>query len=573
MRIVLLATAIVVALGAMAPAAVVAADRPVPRVVLIVGPSGAATDRYRSEARAAADVAREFTSDVTEIYSPNATWPVVRDALQGASLVIYMGHGNGWPSPYRDELYPPTQNGFGLNPKPGGGDDAHQYFGEDRIAKDVELASHAVVLLHHLCYASGLSEPGLPEGTLDMAKQRVDNFAAGFIAAGADAVIAEAYSSPSRYVTAILGGHRSVDAIWRSAPNANDHVLSFESGRSRGYLAQMDPASEDSGFERSIVLKRGLVSADVLAGASGAPRGPFVADPLLPSLVQTGIALRTPTLAGPTLAGSTLRLRIPYAIADRGRLPESIAASLRWEAVDRPAVAPTTDLPATFHLVTAESPGAVVEPTTFKMVSTKLGVRVKLPDLPGTYRLTVTLHDDTGLAFDAATQALLPALLVRVTGEVDGAVLAPAATTVVPGTDATTLAVRVINLGTSPWGRETVPAPLGRPVARRVTAILVGHVVSLSPGAKPIADLRMRLPAGLAPRATAALTVDLSALTEAGDYLVLLDVEIPDQGSLTALGLAPTIVRVHVEAPLPPADPDAAPTEPDAAPTEQPSPG
>jgi hypothetical protein len=77
----------------------------------------------------------------------------------------------------------------------------------------------------------------------------------------------------------------------------------------------------------------------------------------------------------------------------------------------------------------------------------------------------------------------------------------------------------------------------------------------------------MRLPAGLAPRATAALTVDLSALTEAGDYLVLLDVEIPDQGSLTALGLAPTIVRVHVEAPLPPADPEAAPTEPDAAPT------
>jgi len=40
----------------------------VPKVVLIVGPSGAATDRYRSEARAAASVARRYTLDVTEIY-------------------------------------------------------------------------------------------------------------------------------------------------------------------------------------------------------------------------------------------------------------------------------------------------------------------------------------------------------------------------------------------------------------------------------------------------------------------------------------------------------------------------
>ena len=101
----------------------------VPKVVLIVGPSGAATDRYRSEARAAASVARRYTLDVTEIYSPNATWPAVKDALQGASVVVYMGHGNGWPSPYRNTLYPPSQNGFGLNPTAGSGDTAHQYDG------------------------------------------------------------------------------------------------------------------------------------------------------------------------------------------------------------------------------------------------------------------------------------------------------------------------------------------------------------------------------------------------------------------------------------------------------------
>ena len=74
----------------------------VAKVVVVVGPSGGATNRYRAEARAAAALARKYTPDVTEIYSPNATWPAVSKALQGASLVIYMGHGNGWPSQYRD---------------------------------------------------------------------------------------------------------------------------------------------------------------------------------------------------------------------------------------------------------------------------------------------------------------------------------------------------------------------------------------------------------------------------------------------------------------------------------------
>ena len=51
-------------------------------------------------------IARHYTPDVTELYSPNATWPAVKDALKGASLVVYMGHGNGWPSRYRDDLLP-----------------------------------------------------------------------------------------------------------------------------------------------------------------------------------------------------------------------------------------------------------------------------------------------------------------------------------------------------------------------------------------------------------------------------------------------------------------------------------
>ena len=272
-----LSAAIVVALlavGLFAPASFAASatnTKAVPKVVFVVGPAGAATNGYRSQARAAAAIARKYTPDVVELYSPNATWPAVREALQGASLVVYMGHGNGWPSKYRDSLFPPTQDGFGLNPKAGGDDYTHQYFGEASVGGQVELARNAIVLLNHLCYASGNSEPGLPEGSLIQAKQRVDNYAAGFIRAGAAAVIAEAWSSPSYFVKTILSGNRSIQNAWSNAPSANRNRLAFKSERSAGYVAQMDTESATSGFTRSVVMKTGLASRDVLAGAAGSP--------------------------------------------------------------------------------------------------------------------------------------------------------------------------------------------------------------------------------------------------------------------------------------------------------------
>src|SRR5688500_11352348 len=342
--IAVLASLLIAGLVAPAVAAAPAQSGAVPKVVVVVGPSGAATNRYRTEARAAAALARKYTTDVTEIYSPNATWPAVRKALQGASLVIYMGHGNGWPSKYRDSLYPPTQNGFGLNPSPGGNDSTHQYFGEALIARDVNLAKNAVVLLNHLCYASGNSEPGVAEGTLSMARQRVDNFAAGFVKAGAAAVIAEAYSSPNHMVRTVLGGNRSIESGWRRAPSANGHAFAFESSRSSGYLAQMDPERTSSGFSRSIVLKKGLVSADVLRNARGsrsntsaAPEASAAAAALTPSLAGTGIQIGVPNYQGSTAAGGRINYRIPFKIADRDDLPKKLQASARWDLIE-PAV-------------------------------------------------------------------------------------------------------------------------------------------------------------------------------------------------------------------------------------------
>ena len=37
----------------------------------------------------------------SKVYSPYATWSAVKAALQGANIVVYLGHGNGFPNPYR----------------------------------------------------------------------------------------------------------------------------------------------------------------------------------------------------------------------------------------------------------------------------------------------------------------------------------------------------------------------------------------------------------------------------------------------------------------------------------------
>ncbi len=542
-------------------APVAAASPPVPKVAIIVGPVGAVTESYRREARAAAAVARRYTPDVVEVYSPNATWPAVRKALTGASLVIYMGHGNGYPSRYRDSLYPPTQNGFGLNPKAGTTDDtSHQYFGEAKVAK-VNLAPDAVVLLHHLCYASGLSEPGLPEGTLDQAKQRVDNFAAGFIRAGASAVIAEAYTSPSGYVTSILGGNKSIESIWNASPSANGKTFAFASDRSPGYIDEMDPSNGTSGFERSIVLKTGLASSDVLAGARGSATttGGFAVDPGLPTLLTTGIKLAMPTLTGATSIGRQANLRVPFKIRDRGRLPAVLEASVRWDPVDVVSipVAPTyggstlllpSSPPTDLGLVSAEQTGAVVAPAALSIGKRDLTMGVSLPAQPGRYRLNITLHDKDGVAYDDQTQKLLPTVVVRVTGNIDGAILAAPANTLAAGAHVS-LPIRIVNLGTAAWGHDRIANP--REPDRMLPAVaaqLVGHWVALGGGAVLTipAEVSTRIDPGLAPTATSETALGLDVPTVPGDYLLILDVVTPEQGSLAAAGVEPTIVRVKV---------------------------
>ena len=259
-----IALALVTAVGITAPVA--AAQTSTAKVVIIVGATHGATAGYRANADAAYAEAIKYTARVTKVYSPNATWAKVKAATTGANIVIYFGHGNGWPSPYTYDPAYTTKDGFGLNYDLNGDgvttDYENKYYGEPSMAQ-LGLAPNAIVMLHHLCYASGNSEPGGAAPTVTVARQRIDNYAAGFLKGNAEAVLADGHMGPAAYLRSMFTTGQSILDVWKSAPNFNNHVSSFASTRSPGYTAYSDPDSATAGYYRALVTKAGLTTTAI----------------------------------------------------------------------------------------------------------------------------------------------------------------------------------------------------------------------------------------------------------------------------------------------------------------------
>lgn len=217
-----------------------------------------------------------------------------------------------------------------------------------------------------------------------------------------------------------------------------------------------------------------------------------------------------------------------------------------------PAPSPTAELVGPpVYLVEPERIGAVVD--VVPMVRTSAGLRIKVtyPTAPGLYRLVVTLHTPSGMAYDAATQALLVPVIVRVSGPMAVAYGAPSSLAVTAGATAG-VAVRVVNAGSERWDKVMPAAPITQiedpgadglfaPPARLVATWVSADGLAVPEPVTVFLGTTVAKPGGVS-----SVLVELTAPATPGSYLVLLDVLSPSRGPLSALGSAPAIIRVTV---------------------------
>jgi putative cell wall-binding protein len=229
--------AAVIAAVTLSMAVLVAAPAPTaaaaPKVAIIVGPVGTLTNTYRSMANEVATAATAAGATVAKAYSPSATWANVRTAVSGANVIVYFGHGNGFPNPYSSTENPDRVNGWGLNRTTTNGDSdnwsttmvycgekallgtlastdgVHQwnYCGGKTNTDRIAPAPGFTMVYAQAHYAPGFGERYVesdPIPTQSQAQQRVRNYSYPVLKLGAGAFFATAYGDADDIVSRVL---------------------------------------------------------------------------------------------------------------------------------------------------------------------------------------------------------------------------------------------------------------------------------------------------------------------------------------------------------------------------------
>jgi hypothetical protein len=198
-------------------------------VAIIVGPVGSMTSGYRNSANRVAEAATAAGATVAKAYSPNATWRNELAAVDGASVVVYFGHGNGYPNPYGSVELTDRTNGWGLNRTTSNGDSDNwsstlAYCGEKALLGTLTSSDGAVQRQYcsggpitpapgfTMIYAQAHYAPGFgerytesdPNTTLSQARARVKNYSTPILRLGAGGYIATAYSDAHEIVSRVL---------------------------------------------------------------------------------------------------------------------------------------------------------------------------------------------------------------------------------------------------------------------------------------------------------------------------------------------------------------------------------
>jgi hypothetical protein len=205
------------------------------KVAIIVGPTNITDSHYLKWAEELAATAQAAGATVDLRYC--ATPAEAKAAANGANIIVYFGHGNGFPNPYSSTKLPDRVNGWGLrNPTATWSGDAcrdndtlgHrllQYYGEDHLTGKLSTngwgtgpitpAANFVMVMSNACYAPGAGE-ARPAPAESIALERVSHYSNPFLQLG------------GTYFATDLGSAKLVDLILRN-PNESFGRI-FEQG-------------------------------------------------------------------------------------------------------------------------------------------------------------------------------------------------------------------------------------------------------------------------------------------------------------------------------------------------------
>jgi hypothetical protein len=418
-----------------AAAAEVAAETP-PKVVIVVGATHGSTASYRSYGDLFYAEAIKHTSNVVKVYSPNASWSQVKAAAQGASILIYLGHGSGYPKTSSSVFDPNNHDGMGLNTATNPSDNVAKYYGENYMANDIRLAKNAVVILSHLCYASGNSESGDPEPSYAVARQRIDNFASGFLRAGARAVIADVWNSAVvSHIKSFFTTDQTIGNMWANSVSNHGHQMPFTPSRNPAYKAIMDPNTWTSGFYRSIVGALDMRTTAVVNGAGAAPTG---TDPAVGPRLWS---MDGPTTISPNYDGVVDQLNLVARFSETATWNVSIRnaggdevrsqsgtghqAFITWDVMAGSELAPEGSYTWTLHATDAAATDPLDETGAFEVIYQPTPQTGVLSFTPGS-TVTTSSTINYALAFAGPVSGLTKGDF-RISGSASGCVLgAPA---------------------------------------------------------------------------------------------------------------------------------------------------
>ena len=208
-----------------------------PKVAVIVGPTEITDSNYLKSAEALKATAEAAGATVDLRYC--ATPAEAKAAANGANVIVYFGHGNGFPNPYTvpanttdpSKKLTDRVNGWGLRHPTESWDgksctdDVLQYYGEDHLTGKLSTngwgtggirpAPNFVMVMSNACYAPGAGE-SRPAPAESLALERVANYSSPFLRLG------------GTYFATDLGSAKIVDLVLRN-PNESFGRI-FEQG-------------------------------------------------------------------------------------------------------------------------------------------------------------------------------------------------------------------------------------------------------------------------------------------------------------------------------------------------------